>query len=54
MSQCMETLHSKSKSVVSTAFCTRRENHEGDHRGYRRQWTKKGDRVKITLPPDVK
>lgn len=29
-------------------FCTKREGHEGDHRGYRKQWDDKGNPKPIT------
>lgn len=46
--------HSIFRSGVTVVFCTRKEGHghDGDHRGIRTQWNKKG-RVRITLPLDV-
>lgn len=44
----------KTSRGTTYVFCTRDEGHKGDHRGTGKQWTKKGKRVKITLPPDAR
>lgn len=52
--QCMVTYTSRSGRDTITRWCTRNHDHEGDHRGDRVQWNQRGQKVKITLPPDVK
>lgn len=53
--QCMDTYQGAKTSRGTTyVFCTRDRGHDGDHRGTGKQWTKKGKRVKITLPPDAR
>lgn len=43
--QCSSVFATRS----GASFCVKREGHDGDHRGYRAQWTDQG-RVKITEP----
>ena len=43
--QCTSVCHTGRASYV---FCQKQEGHKDDHRGYRAQWNKKGERVPIT------
>jgi hypothetical protein len=38
-------------SSFTSVVCEKRKGHRGDHRGFRVQWNRKGERVKITEPP---
>lgn len=50
--QCMATYtHPSLRRVSTTVWCQKREGHEGDHRGTRRQWNQQGESVPITEPP---
>lgn len=46
--QCESTLVLGKGRRRSVCFCLKRQEHAGDHRGYRAQWNAKGERVEIT------
>lgn len=47
--QCPSVFMTRSGCV----FCVKKEKHKGDHRGDRKQWNERGQKVPITEPLEV-